>query len=245
MTAAATIYRSKKKSGRKKLKKNVKVKLLVFTILALSAVIAYFPISAKVKKHLHPVDVGVVHVDRYKDLNELHLKHAKANGIAAFKSDKEFLENSERLVDEGKLVHIKNPGYYTVKKLTHSHPFLTPQAADLLDDIGKRFHQKLSENNLGKCYFQVSSLLRTGESQKRLSRSNTNASSNSSHLYGTTFDISYQKVIKKPLFGKTAEVIDGPAMKLLSETLGELRKEGRLVVVTERKEACFHITVVE
>ncbi len=241
----ATIYRSKKKSSRKKLKKNVKIKLLVFTIFVLSAAIAYFPISAKVKRYLHPVDVGAVYVHHYKDLNALHLKYATANGIAAFKTDKEFLENSGRLVDKGKLVPIKNPDYYAVKTLTHSHPFLTPQAADLLDDIGKRFHKKLSQNNLGKSYFQVSSLLRTGESQKRLSRSNTNASSNSSHLYGTTFDISYQKVIKKPLFGKTVEVVDGPAMKLLSETLGELRKEGRLVVVTERKEACFHITVVE
>lgn len=214
-------------------------------LVVLTAVIAYFPISAKIKSYFHPVDVGTVHVDRYKDLNALHLKHAKAQGISAFKTDKDFLENSRRLVREGKLVHIENPVYYAVKKLTHSHPYLTPQAADLLDDIGKRFHKKLNEDNLGKCYFQVSSLLRTAESQKRLSRSNTNASSNSSHLYGTTFDISYQKVIKKPLPWKSAEVIDGPAMKLLSETIGELRKEGRLVVVTERKEACFHITVVQ
>jgi hypothetical protein len=39
------------------------------------------------------------------------------------------------------------------------------------------------------------------------------------------------------------EVADGPAIKLLSETIGELRKEKRCVVVTERQERCFHITV--
>ena len=36
---------------------------------------------------------------------------------------------------------------------------------------------------------------------------------------------------------------DAAAIRLLSETIGELRKEKKLVVVTEKKEACFHITV--
>jgi hypothetical protein len=31
----------------------------------------------------------------------------------------------------------------------------------------------------------------------------------------------------------------------LSQTIGELKKEGKLVVVTEFKEACFHITIAE
>jgi len=34
-------------------------------------------------------------------------------------------------------------------------------------------------------------------------------------------------------------------IKLLSETIGGLRDEGRCLVGTEKKERCFHITVVK
>ncbi|MBK6283738.1 MAG: hypothetical protein IPF54_14770 [Draconibacterium sp.] len=176
-------------------------------------------------------------------MNKIHLKYAEANGIKGFKSDKEFNENVKELVSDGDLVKIENSDYYVVDKLTHSHPYLTPKAADLLDEIGERFQKKLEEKDMKKRYFQITSLLRTGESQRRLGRSNTNASTNSSHLYGTTFDITYARVFRKPKLMDKFEVEDGPAIRLLSEAIGELRKENRCVVVTERKERCFHITV--
>jgi hypothetical protein len=62
-------------------------------------------------------------------------------------------------------------------------------------------------------------------------------------LYGTTVDITYARVFRKPKLDEDDEIEDGPAIKLLSEAIGELRKERRCVVVTERKERCFHITV--
>jgi len=187
--------------------------------------------------------VGTIRVDYYKDLNATHLKYAKANGIKGFKSNKEYREKIDDLVDDDELVKIETCDYYVVDDLTHSHPYLTPDAAKLLDDIGKRFQEKLEKNDLKKRYYQVTSLLRTGESQRGLSRSNVNATSNSSHLYGTTFDITYARVFTKPRLQKSAEIADGPAIRLLSEAIGELRREGRCVVVTERKERCFHITV--
>jgi Family of unknown function (DUF5715) len=187
--------------------------------------------------------VGTIRVDYYKDLNATHLKYAKANGIKGFKSNKEFRQQIDDLVDDDKLVKVETCDYYVVDKLTHSHPYLTPEAAELLEDIGKRFQEKLENNDLKIRYYQVTSLLRTGESQRGLSRSNVNASSNSSHLYGTTFDITYARVFTRPRLQKSAEIADGPAIRLLSEAIGELRKEGRCVVVTERKERCFHITV--
>ena len=187
--------------------------------------------------------VGTIRVDYYKDLNAVHLKYAKANGIKGFKSNKEFREKIDDLIDDDKLVKVETCKYYVVDKLTHSHAYLVPEAAELLEEIGKRFQEKLDENDLPKRYYQITSLLRTGESQRGLSRSNVNATSNSSHLYGTTFDITYAKVFSKPRLQKNAEIADGPAIRLLSEAIGELRKEGRCVVVTERKERCFHITV--
>lgn len=242
---------SRAKSRRRKkirLKKTVKTKLylaggvILALILAIIIIPRFIGNNADEKPEVIK-SVGTIRVDYFKDLNTAHLKYAKANGIKGFKSNKEFKEQIGDLVDDDELVEIETCKYYVVDKLTHSHPYLTPDAAELLDDIGKRFQDKLEEHDLKKRYYQVTSLLRTGESQRGLSRSNVNASSNSSHLYGTTFDITYARVFTKPKLQKSAEIADGPAIRLLSEAIGELRKEGRCVVVTERKERCFHITV--
>jgi hypothetical protein len=187
---------------------------------------------------------GRVKVDRYKDFNDKHLSYAKKLGIKPFKSEKEYRQGKDELISAGKLKKISGGNNYIVNKLGHSHPYLVPKAAKLLDDIGKRFSKKLQEKGKGKYYFRVSSLLRTGESQKNLGRSNGNAASNSSHLYGTTFDIAYKNVIKKPWPWIRREVADDSVIKILSESIGELRKEGRCLVVTEYKEKCFHITVM-
>lgn len=240
----------KRGSRKYKLKKGVRNKLLIFSIVSVVSIVSFFifsrPATAEKMEEmesLEPRVIGTIIVDKYSDLNKIHLKYAEANGIKGFKSDKEFTENIKKLVSDGDLVKIENSDYYVVDKLTHSHPYLTPKAAVLLDEIGKRFQKKLEDKDMKKRYFQITSLLRTGESQRRLGQSNTNATSNSSHLYGTTFDITYARVFRKPKLMDKFEVEDGPAIKLLSEVIGELRKENRCVVVTERKERCFHITV--
>jgi hypothetical protein len=244
-TQMKPVARRKKKY---RLKKGVKKKLLIFgtMLIVVLAVFIFYPDRASEEEPEElpePKIIGMIRVDKYSDLNELHLKFAKSNGIKGFKSDKEFKENVDKHLTKGELVKIENNNYYLVDKLTHSHPYLTPEASKLLDDIGKRFQQKLAEQKMKKRYYQVTSLLRTGESQRRLSQSNVNASSNSSHLYGTTFDITYARVFTKPKLDKDYEILDGPAIKLLSDVIGELRKEGRCLVVTERRERCFHITV--
>lgn len=231
-----------------RLKKGVKKKLQIITaILIVIVIVLIFVPNRKSDKESEelpePKMIGMIRVDKYSDLNELHVKFARANGIKGFKSDKDFNENVDKYLLNEELVKIENSKYYVVDKLTHSHPYLIPEASKLLDDIGKRFQQKLADQNMKKRYYQITSLLRTGESQRRLSRSNVNASSNTSHLYGTTFDITYARVFSKPKLDKDFEIADGPAIKLLSEVIGELRKEGRCLVVTERRERCFHITV--
>jgi len=230
---------------KRKLKKKIKLKLIFLLAVVLSALILYFPTKRKIEAALHPAPIGTVSVDRYRDYNAVHLKHAKQGGISPFNTNKDFENEITALVKEDKLVEISDNSYYRVRDLTHSHPYLTPVAEQFLEDLGKRFHEKLNEKGLPAYYFEISSLLRTRENQKRLSRSNGNATTNSSHMYGTTFDIPYFTLVKRTLFWKEAEVTDGRASKLLSEALGELRKEGRCVAVTERKEACFHITVIK
>ena len=250
MTELTELLNRTKSRGKKKfrLKKAVKTKLYLTGGAILVFILAVFLISKFItgegdEKPEVIKSVGTIRVDYYKDLNAVHLKYAKANGIKGFKSNKEFREKIDDLLDDDELVKVETCKYYVVDKLTHSHAYLVPEAADLLEEIGKRFQEKLDENDLPKRYYQITSLLRTGESQRGLSRSNVNATSNSSHLYGTTFDITYAKVYTKPKLQKSAEIADGPAIRLLSEAIGELRKEGRCVVVIERKERCFHITV--
>lgn len=232
-----------KKRKKRRLKKKYKIRFTIFALILISALILYFPAKKRLESTLHPAPIGTVKVDWYKDLNQSHLKHAKANGIQPFSTNQQLEEEVPQMMKEDKLVKISDNRYYRICPLTHSHPYLTPAAKDFLEELGKRFSAKLKEHQLPHYYYQISSLLRTDENQKPLMGSNGNASPNTSHRYATTFDIPYFTLIKRTLLWKEAEVTDGRATKLLSETIGELRKEGLCVVVTERKERCFHITV--
>lgn len=212
-------------------------------LLGIILSIAAFNIPGRLSCWLNPGPVGTVRVDRFRDLNEKHLKHARKLGIEPFRTKQAFLDATDSLVSEGKLVRVKDSRWYVIERLTHSHPYLVPEAAQLLEDIGRRFREKLKAEGKARYYFKVTSLLRTRESQKALGRSNVNASGNSTHLYATTFDIAYSKVVRKPLPWIRREVADAPVIRLLSEAIGELRRECRCLVVTEKQERCFHITV--
>jgi hypothetical protein len=238
----------KRKFFRYRLKKEYRKKFRIILLSLLGVIVVlllYPPVSRSIDSMLHPNSYGRVKVDWYRDYNSVHLMYARRNGISPFKSTNDFREGIKKMVRDDKLVRISSNKYYIVKRLSHSHPYLTPQAAQLLEDIGKRFRKKLDENGMGNYAYHISSLLRTRESQKNLSRSNVNAASNTSHLYGTTFDIAYRSVAKKPFPLIKVEVYDAKAIKLLSEAIGELRSERRCVVVTERIEKCFHITVIQ
>jgi hypothetical protein len=90
----------------------------------------------------------------------------------------------------------------------------------------------------------ITSMLRTEQSQKSLRRRNFNATkSTTSHLYGTTFDISAQRFVRYDFLGNKSETSRGIYQKLLEEAVKELRNEGRCVVMREYKQACLHITV--
>ena len=245
MTVSSVRSTAIPKNRKRKLKKKVKIRLILFSVISLITIILYFPIQRKIESILHPAPIGTVSVDRFRDLNAKHVKYAKQGGVSPFNTNDEFEKGIGTLIKDDKLVEIKDNRYYRLCPLTHSHPYLTPEAKVFLNDLGKRFQTKLDEKDLPTYYFQISSLLRTEENQKKLSRTNGNASSNSSHLYGTTFDIPYFTVVKRTLFWQEAEVTDGRASKLLSEAIGELRNEGRCVAVTERNEACIHITVIK
>lgn len=185
-------------------------------------------------------------VGSLKDNNDLHLESGRRLGIQAFVSNTEFEKQVASFVRRGKLKELdEKADGYRLKNLTHSYPYLIPKAVDLLEEIAERFKERLAESGLPPYYLMVSSVLRTMESQQGLGKQNYNATRNtSSHVYGTSFDISYKEFL--PLHEQRAaegycrhDMMRHP----LGEILTELSKEGKCRVVREVKQACFHITV--
>ena len=129
---------------------------------------------------------------------------------------------------------------HDIDELTHSVPYLTQPAKDLLDDIGLMFRQKVDEKGLESCKIIVTSLLRTKADVARLQQVNANATSNSTHCYATTFDITYQRFRLTGLIGGTT--YSEQLVEALAEVLQQLREKGRCYVRFERNQHCFHIT---
>ncbi len=171
---------------------------------------------------------------QFTDLNEAHLTYARRIGIRPIRSTQDIMRLNHAIV------HVKSCNNYKVDRLTHSYPYLVPGAAELLDSIGARFNRKLAERSGGHYRIKVTSLLRTEESVRRLKKGNVNSTSNSAHLYGTTFDISYVDFDEAML--NTRKLNDGQLKNLLAEVLLDLREEGKCLVKYERKQGCFHIT---
>lgn len=177
----------------------------------------------------------------FNDMNDTHLKAAKKVGITPLDSKEDILDASKKLYMIGGPLRFGEP--YVVDKLTHSSPFLVREAVDLLHDIGNAFQDSLRNKHLPPYSVLVSSVLRTDNDVKKLSKRNINASQRSVHCYGTTFDISYKRFIKHDDEGNDAKQVHLKAV--LAEVLRDLKKQGRCYVKHEVKQACFHITARE
>lgn len=141
------------------------------------------------------------------------------------------------------LVHIESGDDFTVDELTHSVPYLVPEAARLLSDIGSSFQKKVEKAGGKKGYkIVVTSVLRTRETVKKLKKVNKNAVDNSTHMYATTFDIAYNG-FTMPNNGSGFS--EERLKMILAEVLKEMRDEGRCYVKYEKKSPCFHITVTK
>lgn len=171
---------------------------------------------------------------KFNDMNDTHLAVAKKKGIAplASRDDVSKYENSLKELDDADA--------YFVDKLTHSVPYLVPDAADLLSKIGRNFQDSLVMKHLAPHKIIVTSVLRTMSDVKRLKKGNVNSSSNSAHCYATTFDISWKRY-----FSENGETTENSAKltQVLGEVLRDLREQGCCYVKHEKKQACFHITV--
>lgn len=179
-------------------------------------------------KHIGPLRKA------FLDSNYKHLESAKVFGTKLLSTI------ADAWCIDYPLVKIRSCREYYVDHLTHSLPYLVPEAAELLGEIGRRFNDTLEARGGGNYRLKVTSVLRTPATVRRLRRVNRNATDSSAHQFATTFDISYSKFICDSL-GVNRSFED--LKNLLGEILYELRDEKRCYVVFERKQSCFHITV--
>ena len=182
---------------------------------------------------------GVVSYKRsFPDLNDKHLEVAKTVGIRPLE-DREEAESMKE-----KLTHITDNEFYVVDSLTHSIPYLVPRASALLDTIGSNFLDSLAAKGLNPNQVIVTSVLRTQSDVKRLRRRNGNASANSAHCFGATFDVSWKRFKKvEDEDGRPLQDVGSDTLKLvLSEVLRDLRQAEKCYIKYELKQGCFHIT---
>ncbi len=181
---------------------------------------------------------------RLQDKNTEHLLFAQNIGSEyGYSTDAAFKKSKDSLLQAGLLVPVSDNQYYHIKDMEHSHPYLTQEAAELLEEIGIRFQENLKQKHQKEYAVYITSALRTDEGQRKLFRKNKNAThSTTSHLYGTTFDISYMEFFRND-DSKTIRYKN--IQDILTKTLQEMRMEKCCLVLKEVKQMCFHITVIQ
>jgi len=192
--------------------------------------------------HVHFANAPISPSDKLNDPNEIHLIHAQKNGLKRpFTTTEDFYAKIDSLKRNSILVEVTENRFYQLKSLSHSVPYLIPEAVDMLNEIGSRFQKRLQEKKYHNFRFRITSLTRTEETQNKLSHCNGNATLHSAHLYGTTVDISY-----KNFYNTDTDSIESSyeAVQTLTKVLVDMRKECKFLAVRERHQSCFHITVV-
>lgn len=178
-----------------------------------------------------------------RDPNKMHIKTGREVGLKEpFRKNADFLAVRDSIVESGFLQYVENDTYYRKKRMKHSYPYLTPEAIALLKEISVRFNEKLKAKRMPEYSLQLTSCLRTLESQTKLRKKNRNATRDtSSHVFGASFDISYWEFYRN----KDGRVCQYKILQdLLSRTIREVRNEKRCLVIKETGQFCFHCTVI-
>jgi hypothetical protein len=172
--------------------------------------------------------------DIFNDSNHTQLRAAAANGI-------------DPIVDLRSAFYLKRPlvklhtcKLYYVATMKDSAPYLVPKAANLLKQIATAFADTIVARG-GKAYrLRVTSMLRTDYSVAQLQQRNRNATSQSCHRYGTTFDISWSKF---DCMDPSYQISQESLKNILAEIIYDFRARGKCYAIFETRQGCFHVTV--
>lgn len=176
----------------------------------------------------------------FPDQNDVQLVAAARHGVKAVVDRADAERRKSELVYVG-----SNPFYHIDSRMRSSIPYLVPRAAILLQDIGRSFFDSLQTKQIPLHKVIVTSVLRSKADVEKLRRRNSNATENSCHLYGTTFDICYNRyhTVEDPDGPRRRQVRNDSLKWVLSEVLRDMREQKRCLVKYEVKQGCFHITV--
>ncbi len=174
----------------------------------------------------------------FPDINDVQLVTAERLGIP------ECDDRQAAAAMKDKLVYIGDSPYYDLENLTYSIPYLVPRASVLLEEISRSFFDSLAVKGIPFHKLIVTSVLRTNKDVKGLRRHNGNASENSCHRFGTTFDIAYNSYhrVQDPDDSEQPQEYAYTLKSVLAEVLNDQRLRGTCYVKYERRQYCFHIT---
>lgn len=178
------------------------------------------------------------YVDAFPDSQQVQIVAATRWGVQPV------LNRADAEDRKNELVYVQSSPYYHVDKMYRSIPYLVPRAAVLLNDLGRAYYDSLQIKGIPLHQFIITSVLRTKDDVNKLRNYNGNATENSCHLYGTTFDICYNRYKTVMTAGEPRRMVRNDSLKwVLSEVLNDFRNNGRCYIKYEVKQGCFHITV--
>lgn len=196
-------------------------------------------------------------------LNSVHVARARSLGVRA-------ADRAERdsLVAAGRLVQLEDSTEHWIVRPRTSPAYVVPHTRELLELVGERFQLRLAEMGLPPYRIEITSALRTSEGQNRLRGSNANAAAGaSSHEFGTTVDLSYaafappaelpEEILAgvpadlAPHMGRLADLpFESVSARksrelgaIFSRVLREVQSEGLALVIYERQQTVYHLTV--
>jgi hypothetical protein len=178
-------------------------------------------------------------------------------------------ERIEELVAEGRLVALgDSTEHWIVRRVRGRGSHVVPHTRALLAELGERFQTRLAGMGLPPYRLEITSALRTIEGQARLRDVNENAAGGvSAHEFGTTVDIAYTAFAPPAETPATLVVPSPPGLrpyldqvaalvlesvsarksrelqKILGDVLREAQAEGIVLVIMERFQPVYHVTV--
>ena len=195
-------------------------------------------------------------------LNASHVARARALGVRV--ADRAARDS---LLAAGRLVQLEDSTAHWIVRPGTSPAYVVPEVSALLEQLGRRFHERLAGMGLPPYRIEVTSALRTSERQARLRRSNPNAAAGvSSHEFGTTVDLSYAAFAPParrppgilahvpaefgPYVGRIVDLaLESVSARksrelgaIFSQVLREAQSEGLALVIYERQQTVWHLT---
>jgi len=196
-------------------------------------------------------------------LNAAHVARARALGVRV--ADRAARDS---LLAVGRLVQLVDSTAHWIVRPGTSPAYVVPHVDVLLEELGRRFQERLAGMGLPPYRIEVTSALRTSEGQERLRGSNPNAAAGvSSHEFGTTVDLSYAAFAPpaerppeilarvpaelEPHVGRIVDLaLESVSARksrelgaIFSQVLREAQSEGLALVIYERQQTVYHLTV--